>query len=80
MGRIMQTCVLLHARILGRADPTAEDRLGAATLIAQVAFFRSNHAAVLNLMGWSSIAADELEVIKHRLHQNFARILGVNHE
>lgn len=77
MGRVMRVCMLLHARILGRAEPTLEDRLGTATIIAQVAFWRSNHTAALRLLGWDSVGSDELAIIRARLHDNFARMLGV---
>ncbi|MEM9300867.1 MAG: CerR family C-terminal domain-containing protein [Pseudomonadota bacterium] len=77
MGRVMRLCVLLHARIQGREEPTIDDRLGTATIMAQVAFWRSNHAAALRLLGWESVGPDEREIIRDRLHDNFARILGV---
>jgi AcrR family transcriptional regulator len=80
MGRVISTCVLLHARINGRQEPDEQDRLGALTLVAQVVVFRTNRAAVLRLMGWDTIESEQLDQIKQQLHGNYARILGVEHE
>jgi len=80
MGRVLAITAELHAHIRGAARPGAEDRLGVILLVAQVAFFRTNHAAVLRAMGWTEIEDRQRALIRQALFRNYANILGVNHE
>ncbi len=77
---LMQRVVSLLSRLVQRlreGDTESEARLLVATILGQVLVFRAARAGVLQLLQWQRIGADELSLIRTRIHRNIRAMLEI---
>lgn len=74
MGRVVSLLTQLVQRL--RNDESESDaRLLVATILGQVLVFRAARAGVLRLMQWERIGAEELSLIRARIHRTVRALL-----
>jgi len=74
MGRVGSLLTQLVQR-LREGDTALEARLLVATILGQVLVFRAARAGVLRLLQWERIGADELDMIRARIHRTVGALL-----
>lgn len=74
MRRVVSLLTQLVQR-LREGEPESDARLLVATILGQVLVFRAARAGVLRLMQWERIGADELTLIRARIHRTVSALL-----
>jgi AcrR family transcriptional regulator len=75
---LMRRVVMLLTQMVRRLredDSEADARLLVATILGQVLVFRAARAGILRLMQWERIGADELDLIRVRIHRTVRALL-----